>query len=465
MNSILYFDAEDSISPPEAGCDDILLWLAELLERYGITGSFHLIGDKARCLEQRGRQDVIRAVARHDVSSHFNHGSVHPTTTERVAEANWEEGVRVALEEERPGFADIERIFGKCSALTRHGGSYAPQIVRAAGLCGRTFYGAPFQLPGHRAFWFCGNLVFSIRGLIMDGIGDVPGENDYADDARFEASMARFRPALEKTMATWDFTALFGAHPHRLLTTEFSCWNHYGGVNNPNPKPPPQRTAEARATIRRNFERYVTYLASFKDLQIVGLDELATRYRASPTEIDAGHLHAYARRVRESDEVPLDELFSPAELMTALAEAIGHHGKTGHLPERQTVRLVIGPTAPGKSVRVNTEVSSQSIYRLASEVFAHVCVTGALPGSAGQFSTASTLGLLAEFYDDLRTEHEVTRHRTCERASYPRIADDWAAATSSLKAWRVFSPQLSFQQIADHTRWQTWSVKPARQSA
>ena len=43
----------------------------------GVTGTFFVIGEKARMMEKRGRRDVIEAMSEHDIGSHTNYGSIH----------------------------------------------------------------------------------------------------------------------------------------------------------------------------------------------------------------------------------------------------------------------------------------------------------------------------------------------------------------------------------------------------
>lgn len=441
MYSLLYFDTEDSISPPEAGNDDIVLWIADVLTRYGVTGSFHIIGDKARTLDSRGRRDVIEAVKRHDVSSHYNHGSIHPTTTELIAEVGWDEGVNIALTQERPGFEDIERIFGRCSALTRHGGSYSPQAVHAAGRCGKVFYGIPFHPPGHRAFHFAGNLCFSICGLIMEGPGYF--EPVYHDDAAFEKHLAAFRPAVREVARDYAFTALFGCHPLRLNTTEFACFNYYGGVNRDKPIPPPQRSDAQKQTIKRNFDRYIAHLATIDEVDILGLDELTAIFGDAPKRIAAADLDAYAERVRDGDDVPLHDDFSPAELLVALAQ---RHVAPA---EGYDVMHVIGPTQtpPNEPLR---DVTPPELEQMARDLIAFAQQNARLPHTV---NLAALLDLLAQHGDVPRSSGE--------RPAYPRVADDWRSLVQSMARWVVFGPDLDLSRIIDLTCLQAWSVKPA----
>jgi hypothetical protein len=134
MLLVINFDVEDYITPESEGIDDIPKWLAETLTEEGARGTFYVIGEKARSLERRGRRDVIEAMARHDIGSHTNFGSIHPTVTEQLEKADWDGGVRLMTAQESAGIKELGRIFGRpVRTLARHGGSYGPQLVCALG--------------------------------------------------------------------------------------------------------------------------------------------------------------------------------------------------------------------------------------------------------------------------------------------------------------------------------------------
>ena len=59
MKIIVSFATEEFVTPEH---DDVILRLAAILRRRGITGSFHLTGDYARKLRERRRSDVITAL-------------------------------------------------------------------------------------------------------------------------------------------------------------------------------------------------------------------------------------------------------------------------------------------------------------------------------------------------------------------------------------------------------------------
>jgi hypothetical protein len=60
MFLVVNFDVEDYITPESERIDDIPKWLAEIMSDEGVTGTFFVIGEKARSLEKRGRRGLRR---------------------------------------------------------------------------------------------------------------------------------------------------------------------------------------------------------------------------------------------------------------------------------------------------------------------------------------------------------------------------------------------------------------------
>nr|MBA3709557.1 hypothetical protein [Planctomycetota bacterium] len=145
MHTLMYFDVEDSFSPPDSPVHRLPASLADILRSEGLRGCFHIIGEKARFMERHRQHDVIEALRHHDISLHYDRGSLPPTTAVEVSNLGWFDGVERTLFRERTGFDALERIFGRCSALTQHGGTFAAQIVYAAGKMGKPYFYSPFS--------------------------------------------------------------------------------------------------------------------------------------------------------------------------------------------------------------------------------------------------------------------------------------------------------------------------------
>ena len=84
------FDTEDFITPET---DDILLDIIEVLDNFGVKGSFCIVGEKIRILERRGRTDILEVLERHDIAYQSNLHSVHPLISEYLKDKGWIEGV------------------------------------------------------------------------------------------------------------------------------------------------------------------------------------------------------------------------------------------------------------------------------------------------------------------------------------------------------------------------------------
>src|SRR5260370_30958361 len=72
---VLWFDTEDYVEP---AADDAVLHIARDLTGLGVRATFKVVGEKARVLEQRGRWDVVRALALHAIGYPSNFHSIPP---------------------------------------------------------------------------------------------------------------------------------------------------------------------------------------------------------------------------------------------------------------------------------------------------------------------------------------------------------------------------------------------------
>ena len=154
MRVTVLFDVEDYVTPPEGGLDDLLKMLAEVMTEEDVSGTFFVIGEKLRCLRDRGRDDVIAALARHDMGSHVNMGSIHPTVVERMEGADWADGVSRMAADELGGIEELSALAGRpLRSLARHGGSFSPQLVAALGRREVAYVYSPARLPGHNITW------------------------------------------------------------------------------------------------------------------------------------------------------------------------------------------------------------------------------------------------------------------------------------------------------------------------
>src|SRR5271169_936403 len=106
---VLWFDTEDYIEP---AADDAVLHIARDLTGLGVRATFKVVGEKARVLEQRGRWDVVRALALHDIGYHSNFHSIPPAPSVYLRDLGFVEGAAEFERRERAGALDVQRVFG-----------------------------------------------------------------------------------------------------------------------------------------------------------------------------------------------------------------------------------------------------------------------------------------------------------------------------------------------------------------
>ena len=335
---VLNFDVEDYTTPAAEGIDEIPKWLAEIMSEEGVTGTFFVIGEKARSLESRGRRDVIAAMARHDIGSHTNRGSIHPTVTEQLEKAGWEDGVRLMIDQESSGIRDLERIFGVLvRTMARHGGSYGPQLVCALGRLNAGYCGSPVSLPGRNVVWFCNALNFTGQ---YDGFDDTYYRNDL-----FDPHFDKLKAELPLLVPTTDVLSLFAGHPTKIRCEQFWDLNYYAG-RNPGPgewKTPVLRPLESMRTAQANFRRLVRYLKSREDIEITTFGSLMKVYGDQREFITGADLRAIAENTMSTKTISGSEYFSPAEALAALAKAIVAYHGNGSLPPVVPVSRPLGP--------------------------------------------------------------------------------------------------------------------------
>src|SRR5437868_365338 len=148
-------DTEDYETP--ASDDAELLW-AQMFARHGIRASFCVVGEEARALRDRGRRDVLAALAQHEIACHSNMHSAHPTPAEYLEPLSFAAGVRRFREEEALAVRDLGDLLGQQpSAWCKPGNSWGPAVPSAAAALGMpVFCDAPLEWAPGQPLWFAG---------------------------------------------------------------------------------------------------------------------------------------------------------------------------------------------------------------------------------------------------------------------------------------------------------------------
>jgi len=463
MSVVINFDVEDYISPESEGIDDIPKWLAEIMTEEGVKGTFFVIGEKARSLVSRGRRDVIAVMAKHDIGSHTNFGSIHPTVTEILEKADGPNGMKEMREREGAGFRELQRIFGvPVMTMGRHGGSYGPQLVAALGKMGVGYAGSPIKLPGKSVVWFCNALNFSGQ---YDGFDDTYWRDDLFDPL-LDKLAADF-PTLSRTV---EMLPLFAGHPCRIRTIQFWDLNYYKGVNTVPAewKTPEMRPRESMATAQKNFRRLIRALKDREDVELTTFRELMGHFGSQKEIISALELDEIARRTLKEKRIVTDEYFSPAEAFAALVTAISEGRRAGTMTPKIKVRHALGPWEVPPSKPHVTRVGKIDIDELADMASKYIDKFGSIPASleieGRRIGTGSLFVLFCAAYLDLRSGAMAEAYDIPSFDPYPRIPneDEIMDQILSYKTWPVHRPDLNMDRIVELTKLQLWTLKPAQ---
>jgi hypothetical protein len=273
---LLWFDTEDYILPQS---DNAAKSIAVFLSQEGIRGTFKVVGEKARVLAERQRQDVISAIAQHDIGYHSNLHSQHPTVAEYEANLDWDAGVEEFSRRERPGFDDVARIFRKTPvAYGQPGASWAPQVFPALQKWGVRVYldeGKQVGLRG-RPFWY-GDLLNIFNTRVGEQLRpDATWSNLDSAKARFQDAYL----AMSSRKAGGVVSICF--HPCEFVHREFwDAVNFRDGANPPREqwKLPPVKTPEETEKAFEYFEDLVHFLKSFPHVQFLTATAAAERFR------------------------------------------------------------------------------------------------------------------------------------------------------------------------------------------
>lgn len=458
------FDVEDYISPVSDSVDEIPLWLAETMTEVGVTGTFFVIGEKARSLEARGRQDVIEAMAAHDIGSHTNFGSIHPTVTEILEYADWDAGVVAMLENESAGFDELERIFKvPISTLARHGGSYGPPLIYALGQMGKGYVYSPFHLPKKHAVWFCNTLNFH-------------GDYGNFDDSYFRDEL--FNPlldSLEKNFAAniegVDVISFFACHPTKVRAEQFWDFNFYEGAN-PDPDslvPPVLRPAESMATARKNFKRLMQFLKDQEKQETIVIttySDLMERFSYQPEQVGKKDLRRVAGEITSKRQIVYDDVYSPAEVFAGLVQSLMVFDESGKVPKNLNRESPLGPMTMPPTTPGLASVSMAQAILLANQANDILRNKGHLPSflkvEDKHIGAGSLLHLFSTLYLDISTGKQQDSYEVIPFDSYPRENEE--AIISEIEAykdWIVHRTDLDMSHLVALTRMQLWTMKPA----
>jgi len=416
----------------------------------GIRGTFCVFGEKARSMKDRGREDVLRNMAEHDLVSH-QQGNVRPLIPEALQHKDWADGVQAMREYEDKVSEDFRRAFGREPVgLSRHNLYFAAQHVAVAGERGIPYMTGVIGVEGtEQPTWYAGALM--MPSTSTPGFGGF--DEIYSNDHAFEARLKRMDEFITGCVRRGvEYVSLFGCHPVKVMA---HGWLEHYTLASGRTRTPQEvgwvyavKTPQEEARAKANFRRLVEYMKGHPDLEVLGLAEAGRLFSTQPADIRRDELTDYAEQLAAAGRPVLHTTFSPAKMLCGFAESLLHAGG----------RPVVG--------REVDTVSHDEIIAMCRQLTAAVSSDGCLPANAttpggrvglGQFALLAGRCYLAE----ARYE-KYQRMRVLDSPRYPEEAlklDAWAQR--SLGEHWPYPLDFSCEKIAEHMRLQTWTLKPA----
>lgn len=486
VDVIFWFDTEDYLLPAD---DDAAKRLAVMLDQRHIKATFKVVGEKARVLEQRHRDDVIAALKKHDIGYHSNFHSVHPTPTEYLAYCNWLDGVGEFVRRETRGAADVKRVFGVpwLACYGQPGSSWGSQTIGGLKQIGVAPHGVPCYVDegthvggfDGKPFWYCNALV------VYDMKPNVT-RMDLKNPDGLKPAEKEFSQIADRLRGEGGGLVSIYYHPCEWVHQTFWDGVNFGrGANPPREqwKAPPQKPPEETEALFARYGRYVDFIRNTPNIHFITASELPVLY-ADPLRSEGASLLTVtklAQRIAEScrtggpgiDILTVDGLtFSPAdqfELITAAASA----RFTGHGPasnQHLMAKGLFGPDGPSpeKNPLAADQLAWTAVRDTLADVRDYVEKNGRVPPRVfigpDPISPTDFLATLASWYDvDARSdkigpEGSVRLIRDVPLATVSHIAKD---TPNLFGAWVIHRANYRAPHVMEVARWQAWTLKPA----
>jgi hypothetical protein len=463
---LIWFDVEDYFS---AESDDADMRAAEIASDAGVPVTVKVVGEKARALERNGRQDVIRALARHAVGYHSNWHSRPPTIAAYLADLEWEDGAREFEERERQGFEDVRRIFGQDPiCFGQPGPSWAPQIYPALRKWNIPLYldeAAHVGLPNEQPFWFQSMLhIFNLRRNAI--------KMEFGSTADLAQTCKLFEAACER-ISTNNGSGLISLyyHPQEFIYRGFSDEVNFGGGTDPSScawKKVEQRSSSEVRSAYQYYERLLQFMRSFHEVCFINARQALNLYAEPVVPSDASPQLVCELADKVQREITFHEAgeycLSAAETFALLVKWLAFRLQ---LPVKLSAgmhRTIIGPTLDRIARPIEKAVAwaqfESAVHEVACFVEEHRQIPSLVRIGDQCSSPEDFLSNLGKVVGCLVKQGTAPATLNWQRGTF--TAGEYAAQDSpELWAWPIFPNNFRAPNLMRLARLQTWTIKPA----
>jgi hypothetical protein len=459
-----WFDTEDYLL---LASDDAAKRLADIFTSQGVRATFKVVGEKARVLRERRRDDVIAALRRHDIGYHTDFHSVHPTPAEYCRDLDWDEGVAEFIRREGRGYEDVRTIFGmEPSCYGQPGSSWTPQSYGALRKWNIPVYlddSSQVGLNG-RPFWYGGILnAFNLRGFTT--------RSGLDSEEAVREGCKQFEQIRQRALREGGGLISIYYHPCEWVHEKF--WDGVNFAKGANPpreqwKMPPQKPAEVTERWFANFAKYLEYVRTQPNVRLVTAREIAALYpdRAYQRPFTRDEIAAMARAIaKEVSFMELgDRTISAGEIASVLVQAIIGFDKTGQLSGELRPQFFYGPPSAASEPLASGEFDWSDWVKACREFLAACSKLGHMPpvvrvaGKAvDPVDFGATLGAAVVSLAESGKAPKTVRLTKGDWTAAKYVADD----SRGLWGWVIFPDNFRAPKMMALARLQSWTLKPA----
>lgn len=461
----VWFDIEDYVTKES---DGLPLIAFEILEKCSVPVTCKIVAEKIRRLEENGRTDVISAISRHDVGYHLDTHSQHPTLYEYLADLDILAGAEQFLARETAGLDKARQTFSRDPSCFGHPGpTWAPHVYPALAKMKIPVYldETPILNLESQPYWYCG--VLNLNGANRNFLSF---DYTFEHENGLELLKRRFKRIHGTLRKKGGGTVSVLFHLHTFINREF--WDESNFANGKNPrkedyKRPPTQPKEITERAWKNFEEFIRYMSSFKDVEFITATDAARIYhRQAHANLDKQQLEKIAKHFSHSNKYMKleNDFISPAEAFYVVTKALISHS-TGSTPERLEVKEPLGPMAPFRTVG-KRQVRTDDFVTAAKVAVNFIDSQNCLPTSISIDShaelsphdflaTACRLLLVTLSDRPLSKEIKLSTSRT------PNTSCINSASFRKACKWKVLPHGFQAPKILEQIRLQAWTLRPA----
>ena len=480
MTDVVFaYDVEDVYNPTS---DDALLEICRIHIEEGVPASMFVAAEKARCMRERGRKDVLDALTQRDVieiAYHGNYwGDFPEPATKYGAEMPFDQAVDFALSVESKGLHDVAEITGQFPVTwcCHQAQQSLPQqyALKLAGV--RCWAGGPRGWIMNWLSWPRSNCTVSSQGSSsMEYDPLKPDEEKPA--AHPEADLRSAQEQFEARLATTDFVSFVG-HPVCWVTREWGgLWEYptlfrYGSAGAyPRPRisaPSQPRTPQDTQAALEHLRDVLQWLKSRDDVNLTNYTSLCERdEEIGQRWVTWEQLVSLTRRMVQTLDAIEDfgTSFSPADVTGMLIFAVQYCHAHNRWPTQIPVQRVLGPVEEPMDQPDGVTADRRSIFAGCKAAYSIMMDDRRLPGklraSRLDVGPAELLhlaaGLLLRYEEIGELPETVT---TGPLQQLPGVID-----TPTITDRRFGSTNMpadfSEEPLWEMLRWQSWSYRPA----